>query len=75
MVLEFEARWPRQSGAKDEAIRQAFGFSAARYQQVLNEVVDKPAALAERPLQVKRLQRLRDGRARARAARSFCAMG
>ena len=30
-VLEFERRWTRHAGAKEEAIREVFGLSAARY--------------------------------------------
>ena len=44
-------------------------MSATRYYQVLNALIDKPAALAADPLLVKRLRRLQVHRQRTRAAR------
>jgi GrpB-like predicted nucleotidyltransferase (UPF0157 family) len=70
-ILAFERRWPRHVGAKEEAIRVTFGLRPSRYYQLLNVVIDKPAALQAEPMQVKRLQRLRADRTRARAARAF----
>jgi hypothetical protein len=70
-MLAFEGRWSGRLGAKESAIRAEFGFSAARYYQVLDALIDSPIALRSDPLLVRRLQRLRDGRARARAARTF----
>lgn len=68
-VLEFEREWTARAGEKDDAIRSQFGLSVARYYQVLGAVLASPAALAHDPMLVKRLQRIRDGRADARAAR------
>ena len=68
-VLAFEAQWWKYAGAKEQAIRELFDMSATRYYQVLNAVIDKPAALAVDPLLVKRLRRLRSTRQRTRAAR------
>lgn len=48
-----------------------FGLSTARYYQVLNTVLELPAALAFDPMLVKRLQRIRDARTAARSARAF----
>lgn len=70
-MLDFEGRWSGRLGAKESAIRAEFGFSAARYYQVLDALIDSPIALRSDPILVRRLQRLRDGRARARAARTF----
>ena len=70
-ILDFERRWWRHAGAKEEAIREAFGLSAARYYQVLNAVIDSPAAVRHDPMLVKRLHRARDARTQARAARVF----
>lgn len=70
-ILDFERRWWRHVGAKEEAIRSQFGLSAARYYQVLNAVIDSPAAVRHDPMLVRRLQRARDARTAARAARSF----
>ncbi|WP_090592761.1 DUF3263 domain-containing protein [Auraticoccus monumenti] len=68
-VLEFERQWWKYAGAKNDGIREQFAMSATRYYQVLNTIIDKPEALSHDPLLVKRLQRLRDQRMRARSAR------
>ena len=68
-ILAFEAQWWKYAGAKEQAIRELFDMSATRYYQILNALVDKPAALAADPLLVKRLRRLRASRQRMRAAR------
>ena len=68
-VLEFERNWWRYAGAKEQAIRDQFSLSATRYYQVLNGLLDSPAAVAYDPLLVKRLRRLRDRRQAARTAR------
>jgi len=68
-ILAFERQWWRHAGAKEEAIRAEFGLSAARYYQVLNALLDSPAALESDPMLVKRLRRLRDARTSARSAR------
>jgi len=70
-VLDFERRWNRHGGAKEEAIREVFGLSAARYYQVLNTVIDSPDAVRHDPMLVKRLQRARDARVHTRASRSL----
>jgi hypothetical protein len=70
-ILAFERQWWRHAGAKEQAIRQDFGLSAARYYQLLGALIDSPAALAHDPMLVKRLQRLRDARAAARTARTL----
>jgi hypothetical protein len=74
-ILEFERRWWRHAGAKEEAIRAEFGLPAARYYQLLNAVMDVPGALRFDPMLVKRLQRARSERARARSARAFRSSG
>lgn len=70
-ILDFERLWWRHAGAKEEAIRSQFGLSAARYYQLLNAVIDSPAAVRHDPMLVRRLQRARDARTRARASRAF----
>ena len=69
-ILAFERQWWRNPGLKEEAIRAEFGLSAARYYQVLGALVDSPLALAHDPMLIKRLQRMREARAEARARRS-----
>lgn len=68
-VLAFERQWWKYAGAKEQAIRELFDMSATRYYQVLNALIDSPAALAHDPMLVKRLRRLRTSRQRARTAR------
>ncbi|HEY8588682.1 MAG TPA: DUF3263 domain-containing protein [Naasia sp.] len=68
-ILAFERTWWRHAGAKEEAIREEFGISAARYYQLLGVLMDSPAALIHDPMLVKRLQRLRDARVARRQAR------
>lgn len=65
-ILAFERRWWKHAGSKEQAIRDTFGLSATRYYQVLNGLLDHPAALAHDPVLVGRLRRLRSTRARAR---------
>jgi Protein of unknown function (DUF3263) len=66
-MLAFERAWWRRGGMKEEAIREEFGISTARYYQLLGTLIDTPAALQEDPMLVKRLQRLRDARTVRRA--------
>ncbi|MEV6816501.1 DUF3263 domain-containing protein [Micromonospora sp. NPDC051296] len=65
-ILAFERQWWRHAGAKEQAIRDRFGLSATRYYQLLNALLDNPAALAADPVLVGRLRRLRASRARDR---------
>jgi len=74
-ILAFERQWWKYAGAKEQAIRELFGVSETRYYQMLNALLDNPEALAEDPLLVKRLRRLRDGRQRTRDARRNGALG
>jgi Protein of unknown function (DUF3263) len=70
-ILEFEARWHRHGGAKEEAIKRVFDLSVARYYQLLNAVIDSPAAVRHDPMLVRRLQRAREARISARTSRAF----
>lgn len=67
-VLDFERQWWKYPGAKDTAVRERFEMSSTRYYQVLNALIDRPAALAYDALLVHRLRRLRAARARQRSA-------
>ncbi len=68
-ILAFERQWWKYAGAKEQAIRDLFEMSATRYYQVLNALIDRPAALVHDPMLVKRLRRLRATRQRTRQAR------
>ncbi|MEU4551495.1 uncharacterized protein DUF3263 [Micromonospora violae] len=65
-ILAFEQQWWRHAGAKEQAVRDTFGLSSTRYYQLLNALLDNPAALAADPVLISRLQRLRSSRARNR---------
>ena len=65
-ILTFERKWWKHAGAKEQAIRDAFDLSATRYYQVLNALLDNPAALAFEPVVVARLRRVRATRSRTR---------
>lgn len=67
-ILDFERGWWQQQGPKERAVRERFGFSAARYQQLLNRAIDLPEALAYDPMLIRRLRRLREQRRRRRVA-------
>lgn len=69
MRLDFEGEWWAYAGAKEAEVRFVFSESATRYYQVLNHLIGEPAALAYAPLTVRRLQRLREARGRARFGR------
>lgn len=69
-ILEFEHQWWRYPGAKESAIFEQFGMSFVRYAQVLNQLIDRPAAMAADPRVVRRLRAIRDTkRARRSPAR------
>ncbi|MFF0150911.1 DUF3263 domain-containing protein [Micromonospora sp. NPDC005203] len=65
-ILAFEQQWWRHAGAKEQAVRDTFGLSSTRYYQLLNGLLDNPAALAADPVLIARLRRLRSSRARNR---------
>ncbi|MGY1710175.1 DUF3263 domain-containing protein [Geodermatophilus sp. SYSU D00758] len=67
-MLLFERQWWRRPGAKETAIRDRFGVPPTRYYQVLNALVDQPAALAADPLLVRRLRRVRAARGQRRSS-------
>ncbi len=68
-ILNFERQWWKYAGAKEQAVREKFDMSSTRYYQVLNALIDHPAALEHDPMLIKRLRRLRASRQRARSAR------
>src|SRR4026209_1292513 len=68
-IIAFERQWWKYAGAKEQAVRDLFDMSATRHSQVLNALIDTPAALEAAPMLIKRLHRLRASRQRARSAR------
>ncbi|MDO5635198.1 MAG: DUF3263 domain-containing protein [Micrococcus sp.] len=55
-VLELESQRWRYSGAKDQAIRDRLNLTPTAYYQILTGLLDREAAVADRPLLVKRLR-------------------
>ena len=45
-ILAFENQWWKYAGAKEQAVRELFDLSATRYYQILNVLIEKPAAVA-----------------------------
>jgi hypothetical protein len=57
-VLDFEAAWWKQVGAKDQAIEYSLGLTAAHYYERLLQLVDTPSAMTYDPLTVRRIGRM-----------------
>jgi hypothetical protein len=68
-ILAFERSWWRQPGAKEREILETLGMPATRYYQLLNQLIDRPEALAFDPALVTRLRRQRIRRQRIRSPR------
>lgn len=68
-ILDFEREWWQHPGAKEDAIRQSFELSPARFYQILGQLIDSEEALAYDPMLIKRLQRVRDERRHSRDSR------
>ncbi|MBU3752481.1 MAG: DUF3263 domain-containing protein [Candidatus Nanopelagicaceae bacterium] len=66
-ILDFERQWWKYAGVKDSAIRELFNLSAKQYYELLNNLIDRPDALAASPLLIKRLRRLREARVSSRS--------
>lgn len=67
-ILDFERQWWRYAGAKESSIKELFDLTPPAYYQLLNNLIDREAALLTQPMLVKRLRRLREARTAARAA-------
>ena len=67
-MLEFERTWWRHAGAKESSIKELFNLTPPAYYQMLNNLIDRPAALMAEPLLVKRLLRVRQQRTAARSS-------
>ena len=52
-ILDFEKKWWRHPGAKEQAIRDELGMPATRYYQLLNALLDRPEALIRDPMLVR----------------------
>ena len=67
-ILDFEREAWKLDVPKERAIRERFGFSAARYHQLLHRILDGSHALEYDPMLVRRLRRIREIRRRRRTA-------
>ena len=67
-MLECERTWWRHAGAKESSIKELFNLTPPAYYQLLNNLIDRPAALMAEPLLVKRLLRLREQRTASRSS-------
>ena len=67
-MLEFERTWWRHAGAKESSIKELCNLTPPAYYQLLNNLIDRPAALMAEPLLVKRLLRLREQRTASRSS-------
>ncbi|MFF9286963.1 DUF3263 domain-containing protein [Streptomyces griseosporeus] len=61
-ILALERRPFAGPGAKERAIREELGLSPVRYYQLLNALLDDERALAQDPVTVNRLRRIRESR-------------
>ena len=68
-LLDLEARTFPVAGAKEQAIRSLFGWSAVTYYQRLNGLLERQAAFEYAPLLVTRVRRQRSAAQRSRSAR------
>ena len=68
-VLDFERTSWGHSAGKETRIRREFGWSPARYYQVLNAAIDTEAALRYDPVLVGRLHEVRGVRSERRRTR------
>jgi hypothetical protein len=70
-MLLLERKWFRYRGAKETIVRERWDISMTRYYQLLNNLVDKDAALAWDAITVRRLRRHRATTQRTRSVRRF----
>ena len=68
-ILAFEEDWFAHAGTKDDVIRERFDLTPTGYHQLLNRLIDLPAAEAHAPRLVRRLRRRRTARHAERSAR------
>jgi len=67
-MLEFERAWWRHAGVKESSIKELFNLTPPAYYQLLNNLIDREAAVMAEPILVKRLRRLRDSRTQSRSS-------
>ena len=70
-MLEFERTWWRHAGAKESSIKELFNLTPPAYYQMLNNLIDREAAIMAEPLLVKRLHRLRERKVKNRTSNTL----
>lgn len=65
-IIIFERQWWKHAGSKERKIASEFGLNALQYYQVLNDLIDRPEALAYDPMVVRRLRKTREERRQLR---------
>lgn len=70
-LLAFEARWPRPSGIKDEAIRREFGVTPVRYYVLMMRAAESADGIAADPFTARRVRDALERRARIRSHRTL----
>jgi hypothetical protein len=65
-ILDLERGWWLEPGTKEAAIRARLDLSPTRYREILHELLDDADAMAFDPLVIRRLQRTRERKRRAR---------
>jgi len=64
-ILDIEARTWRYPAVKDNIVREVLDLNTTRYYQLLNALLERPAALAYSPTLVLRLRRIRATRSQS----------
>lgn len=65
-IIEFERTWWAEEGSKETIIRERFDLSTTRYYEIVSDLTESEEAYEFDPLVIRRLQRLRTRRRRAR---------
>lgn len=68
-LLDFAGLWWRYAGAQEQEIRDRFDLSGTAYWRKVNDLLDRPEALAYAPATVNRLRRVRAVRQAARSVK------
>lgn len=68
MTLRLAAATYKYPAKRESDALELVGMTPATFHRHVNVLIDRPEALAAYPREVRRLQRLRDARRRARAA-------
>ena len=65
-IIDFERTWWAEEGSKETIIREKFDLSTTRYYEIVSDLLESDDAYEYDPLVIRRLQRMRTRRRRAR---------